>query len=1045
MGNYNPRAPIILGEEWVPIRGDVVQFPTGDNVFEVGHQFTLLQSRTLTDARFYVENPLFTNNAQMMHIYPAGTEAESGPVQSVIIPLNAAQVTGAQISPSVSATIVTNLSNASDSNFVTFQQPSTPGVTPQYLAMFFATNSYAQQLNGKRILAVNLLYSGYEYNITTQGPIDTSAVGFATLLFLMNAQASDASPFSELTGIQNIGPNGIYQTQIGRMKLGDYTELATSGPHTPNPTEVLPWRYADLQRFEFTNAARTPLTIGFFAANASDIVKIGYAALEVVYCQEQRVAVGGNFYTAYNLGANPLTMRTLNAALNPVLAAGDYTVTVSNGDSGNRLVDSVSLTTVPPLAALRELYAIPSHPGFKINLTQTVGDVFTRETTHVLPQLSVHVSGGVLTEPHVYGDQLQAPVYGTITATQTIYDDVVSTSTPFPQVRFYARRFGSTSAALQLSSTSATVSGSSVFITPDAFDQLDEIIDGWKEVTLRFTTIPSMGGLTPDPTWTWSAGGELAGNQWQVLGATAPSISGVPGNTLSLVRSVDQLGPATYQPSAGSTTSLTWASPQVSAMAADALSDAVLIFSQDPPTITGVGVAISTQAVTGFSECSHGSCCIPTAISYHTVTWASPSGIEGDGFDRVAASSWGGGWTTSGGTASDYAANGADATITTTGSASHFTYLPGTFTDVDLEMDVTLPTLNSGGFTLALLPRIQDTSNYYIIRISTSAAGQLFLRIFRVVAGVNQFIGTAPLVTLPFAYAGGEKLTIRGQFIGGTLRAKVWMTNEDQPIDWTQSVFNETTFTTGLAGQLVSSSNTAMVMTYNRFLATHAGLYGSTFKLQRRDTLTDWQTIMSSDGSALIFLDYEARVGVQSDYRIRVCNALDFDGSWSATVSSTLTAPGVTMPSCGTNKRGLLIFTSNASQAGAYNLAYAPTWDDFPVEDFSFTEAGTVNISTQYGRDFQVAFHGTERGGEAFTRRLLLANAAVALPRLGGVHSLRDMAWADLPYVCVRDDLGDRWFAAVIVPGDEVRRNRRLYNASVTIVEVTDTAAPVEP
>jgi hypothetical protein len=168
MGNYNPRAPIILGEEWVPIRPDVVQFPTGDNVFEVGHGFTLLASRTLSDARFYVENPTLTLNAQLCHIYPAGTEDKSGPVQSVIIPVSAAQVTGAQITPSASATIVTNLANPSDTSYVAFQQTTpTPAATPQYLALFFATNSYAQQLNGKRILAVNLLYSGYEYNITT--------------------------------------------------------------------------------------------------------------------------------------------------------------------------------------------------------------------------------------------------------------------------------------------------------------------------------------------------------------------------------------------------------------------------------------------------------------------------------------------------------------------------------------------------------------------------------------------------------------------------------------------------------------------------------------------------------------------------------------------------------------------------------------------------------------------------------------------------------------------------------------------------------------
>ena len=141
----------------------------------------------------------------------------------------------------------------------------------------------------------------------------------------------------------------------------------------------------------------------------------------------------------------------------------------------------------------------------------------------------------------------------------------------------------------------------------------------------------------------------------------------------------------------------------------------------------------------------------------------------------------------------------------------------------------------------------------------------------------------------------------------------------------------------------------------------------------------------------------------------------------------------------------MLIFTSNESQAGAYNLAYAMTWDESPVESFDFPEASAVQFTTQHDRDYQVAFHGSERGGETFTRRLLLANAAIALPRLANVRSLRDMAWADLPYVCVRDDIGDRWLAAVIVPHDDVRRNRRLYNAEITVVEVTATPSPVDP
>jgi len=46
--------------------------------------------------------------------------------------------------------------------------------------------------------------------------------------------------------------------------------------------------------------------------------------------------------------------------------------------------------------------------------------------------------------------------------------------------------------------------------------------------------------------------------------------------------------------------------------------------------------------------------------------------------------------------------------------------------------------------------------------------------------------------------------------------------------------------------------------------------------------------------------------------------------------------------------------------------------------------------------------------------------------------------------VCVRDDIGDRWFASVRVPAERVHQ-RALYMATVDIREATRTAAPVDP
>jgi hypothetical protein len=97
-----------------------------------------------------------------------------------------------------------------------------------------------------------------------------------------------------------------------------------------------------------------------------------------------------------------------------------------------------------------------------------------------------------------------------------------------------------------------------------------------------------------------------------------------------------------------------------------------------------------------------------------------------------------------------------------------------------------------------------------------------------------------------------------------------------------------------------------------------------------------------------------------------------------------------------------------------------------------------------YNRDYFVAFRPDERGGDVFTRTVLVQAAAISPLTLSGFTQLSDMAWADLPYVCVRDEEGNRWFANVSVPGGRVQLNRSIYMSTLTITQVTDTPTPVD-
>lgn len=221
------------------------------------------------------------------------------------------------------------------------------------------------------------------------------------------------------------------------------------------------------------------------------------------------------------------------------------------------------------------------------------------------------------------------------------------------------------------------------------------------------------------------------------------------------------------------------------------------------------------------------------------------------------------------------------------------------------------------------------------------------------------------------------------------------------------------------------------------------------YEVQRRDTTMDsgvWETVAEmTEVTTVTFADYEARVGVESRYRIRTVHEDGYTSAWSSEVTGTVAAPGVTGTAVSAS---VLILTSN--QDPDSNLAYVMAWDgsSTPEQSFEFLEADGNDFQLMYGRDYRVAFRPTERGGVQFTRLLMLNAVGVPDDTLDTAASpLRDLAWAQLPYVCVRDERHNRWLTSLTVPSEAVRdvpRRGHLVMASVTFTEVTATPAPVD-
>lgn len=821
MGKYNPHAPQILGQEWVPIRQ--ANFEAEDPV-ERGYTFQLDHATAIVSGAYYVEQPPLgrTFGATFMSVYPAGTENQSGPIKSVVIPVSGVSVTGSGYTSTVAS-----LANPADIVNTTIDPPGNAGS----LGISFDVASYSQQLYGKRILDVRVRYIAF---------------GEPNDLACMHVQLNYASNIVAGGILYKVGLDGGVSADQGidtasSLSLSELNPL-WRGSTTFNEPRIYPWRYQELLNLSLSSAVaaldRLVLYVAVGGCPSVSTITISYMALEIIYCEEQRVLYGGDFYGPITnppplIGPKMIQFRTPAMALPGNTNPGEYSVVLT----GEQVVHTSSITSNNAGIrnyALRELYQLPTQRGVAVGRTDVIDGEFSVDETDVLPQLTLHTASAIVTGCHPYGVQYGAPVYGSIVATQEIEDDPVGSAAVFPQVRFYARRFGDTTQALRLIDVATGLSFASISVAD--FDALPEIVDGWKEVNLRFDVPPTFSTAAGDVDWRFDSVGETAGNQWQVLAADGPSFTGTHA-----------MGAATYYAPSGATVALTWQSPTISGTAEDSTTDAVLIFSQDPSPVSGFALDIEEQEVaSGLDDCGVGGC-LPTAISYVNLTWDAQTSLPVTGFGA------------------------------------------------------------------------------YEIERYDSADGA-----WRQVANVT-------------------------------------------------------------------------------------------------------------DPSVVAFDDYEARVGLTSWYRIRTCNVLDFCGPW-VTGSATVPAPGVTV---GGNGNSVLIFTSNVDPTR--NLAYVMVWDNTPIEQFVFPEADEVQLQRMFGRDYFVAFHPLERGGAQFTRVIVVNLATMPAPSLANFTDMRDLAWASLPYVCIRDELGNRWLANVRVPAGDVRADRTIYLAQIRVAEVTDTPYPYDP
>lgn len=215
---------------------------------------------------------------------------------------------------------------------------------------------------------------------------------------------------------------------------------------------------------------------------------------------------------------------------------------------------------------------------------------------------------------------------------------------------------------------------------------------------------------------------------------------------------------------------------------------------------------------------------------------------------------------------------------------------------------------------------------------------------------------------------------------------------------------------------------------------TTLGSLFAAYEVQRLDPFGQWATVgFVNIESVRGVIDQEVRRTLRTSYRVRAVTVLGIASAWTPVVTAEIPpgAPGLT-------------FTTNFDHTVGVALGDIATDTGSATRDYTNPEASEQTTLHFAGRDGSVVFRPRERRFDQFSRSLLVNG--LQDPEVIGVHAfdpLKDLAKAPtFPYICVRDENGDRWFASITVPDYRVREPFEVYTMTVTVAEVARIPTP---
>jgi hypothetical protein len=215
-------------------------------------------------------------------------------------------------------------------------------------------------------------------------------------------------------------------------------------------------------------------------------------------------------------------------------------------------------------------------------------------------------------------------------------------------------------------------------------------------------------------------------------------------------------------------------------------------------------------------------------------------------------------------------------------------------------------------------------------------------------------------------------------------------------------------------------------------------------EIQRQGLSGEWETIffVGTPDVVTSVEDHEVRRNSTNVYRCRFVSATGFSSDWSNAVSVNLVDQCCGYTFSSNHAPDLSVWYDDIGSR-QYEFTEKVTYYEFENKDGFTAARGLNDLLDKFDVGLLVAAKGAHGGTVNSDSNLATLGRRLFDPLTVLAGNKRDKqtnALVRVPYVCVADNLGNRWFAQVETPTGAVVAEAGRYTLNVSVREITPTA-----